>query len=566
MATAAAPSAAGLDREMLDLTIEGIRAFAAERLPLDLLLELDARDECPEALVRAMCGPELGVHLLFIPECYDGMGGGAFDVYRVCETLASIDLGVATGVLATFLGSDPLVFGGTEAQRAHWLGRIAREGLLMAYGATEPEAGSDLGALRTTATPVHEDGVLTGYRLNGAKMWISNGGIADLYSVLAQAPGGPSWFVVERGAAGLTHGKPEDKHGIRASNTAALALDDVLVPVEQLIGGVEGQGLVQAQMVFGYTRLMVAAFGLGAGWAALDRAIDYSTTRVQAGGPLSEKQGYTHKLLVPHAVTLEAARAVVEETAERIDGGAPDGSLNTEGAIAKYLASEAGVRAADAAVQALGGYGYVREYVVEKIRRDVRITTIYEGTSEILEMTIARDRWQLHLKTRGGHYHDLAREMEALHAGHADVGADRAALALHALAELLERARVLRLTRGQHVLLRLGSLIAQVEGAAALARRAARHHDGLAGEKADARFTPPVLAAISRVNAREAAQAVALEALRLVCGADEARPEDAEPFERALGLSAIVRAQAGRAGDLDAVRDALYAGCGTMHR
>ena len=166
--------------------------------------------------------------------------------------------------------------------------------------------------------------------------------------------------------------------------------------------------------MFGYTRLMVAAFGLGAGWAALDRAIPYSTERIQAGGPLSEKQGYTHKLIVPHAVRLEAARAYIEETAERIDAG--EGTLNTEGAIAKYLATEAGNAAADAAIQALGGYGYTREYMVEKIRRDVRITTIYEGTSEIMEMTIARDRWQQHLKTAAQHYHDAAREMEALHA------------------------------------------------------------------------------------------------------------------------------------------------------
>ena len=158
--------------------------------------------------------------------------------------------------------------------------------------------------------------------------------------------------------------------------------------------------------MFGYTRLMVAAFGLGAGWSALDKAIAYSTERIQAGGPLSEKQGYTHKLIVPHAARLEAARAYIEETAERIDAG--EGSLNTEGAIAKYLATEAGNDAADAAIQALGGYGYTREFLVEKIKRDVRITTIYEGTSEIMEMTIARDRWQEHLKTRGRYYHDRA--------------------------------------------------------------------------------------------------------------------------------------------------------------
>ena len=134
----------------------------------------------------------------------------------------------------------------------------------------------------------------------------------------------------------------------------------------------------------------------------------YSTTRIQGGAPLSAKQGYTHKLIVPHAVRLEAARAYIEYAAARIDAGeGADGALNTEGAIAKYLATEAGNLAADAAIQAHGGYGYTREYLVEKIKRDVRITTIYEGTSEIMEMTIARDRWQQHLKSAGRYYREM---------------------------------------------------------------------------------------------------------------------------------------------------------------
>ena len=267
---------------------------------------------------------------------------------------------------------------------------------------------------------------------------------------------------MDAGTKGFSHDKPEDKHGIRLSNTAALALNDVYVDADRLVGGVEGQGLIQAQMVFGYTRVMVAAFGLGAGWSALDRAIPYSTKRIQGGAPLSEKQGYTHKLIVPHVVKLEAGRAFIEETAQRIDAG-NEGSLNTEGAIAKYMSTEAGDAASDASIQALGGYGYTHEYMVEKISRDVRITRIYEGTSEIMEMTISRDRWQLHLKTRGQHYHDRAREAELLHAAHPNVGADVAALALHALAEVMEKARVNRLTRFQHVLLRIGEWIAYAE-------------------------------------------------------------------------------------------------------
>jgi alkylation response protein AidB-like acyl-CoA dehydrogenase len=538
--------------------LKSLKDFAKKRLPDEVLRELDDKDECPLEIVRHMCSPDkLGIQLLFIPEEFGGMGGGTFDVYCVCEEMARIDLGIATAVLATFLGSDPITVGATPEQKKIWLTRIAEEGLLFAYGATEPEAGSDLGALRTTADPVIENGRVVGYKITGNKQWISNGGIADAYTILASTPSGPSWFVVEKGAKGFTHDEPEDKHGIRLSNTAALALDNVYVDADRLLGGVEGQGLNQAQAVFGYTRLMVAAFGLGGGWAALDRAIPYSTKRIQAGAPLSEKQGYTHKLIVPNVARLEAARSYIEETAERIDAGV-EGSLNTEGAIAKYMATEAGNAAAEASIQALGGYGYTHEYMVEKISRDVRITTIYEGTSEIMEMTISRDRWQSHLKTRGQHYHERAREFEALHARHADVGADIAALALHALAEVMEKARVARLTRYQHILLRLGELIAYAECAGSLSRRAALLADGKLNEKANRRFDAAGLAAISRVFAREAALKVGEEGLRWVIGAGGINDAEIAGFETSLGLPAIHRAQSGLISDMDYIADVLY--------
>jgi alkylation response protein AidB-like acyl-CoA dehydrogenase len=301
---------------------------------------------------------------------------------------------------------------------------------------------------------------------------------------------------------------------------------------------------------------MVAAFGLGGGWAALDRAIPYSATRIQAGGPLSEKTGFTHKLIVPHAVKLEAARAYVEETAERIDAG--EGALNTEGAISKYMATEAGCAAAEAAIQALGGYGYSREYMVEKIKRDVRITTIYEGTSEIMEMTICRDRWQLHLKTRGGHYHDKARRMEALHAEYPDVGAGTVAVAYDALAEVMERARIQRLTRTQHILFRLGELIAHAECADTFARRAVSAAQGQLSPKADTRFDAGALAAMSRVFAREAAIKVGEEGMRWLCGSTGVTEADIGQYEKKLRLTDIHRAQAELLADMDRVSDVLY--------
>jgi len=547
-----------ISNKTLKLSLKSLRDFAKKRLPDETLIELDERDECPLEIVRDMCDPDgLGIQLLFIPEECGGFGGGAFDVYLVCEEMARIDLGVATAVLATFLGSDPITVGATPEQKKHWLSRIANEGLLFAYGATEPDAGSDLGALRTTADRVTQDGRVVGYKINGNKQWISNGGIADAYTVLANTPSGPSWFILEKGAKGFSHDEPEDKHGIRLSNTAALAFNDVYVDAARLIGGVEGQGLNQAQAVFGYTRVMVAAFGLGAGWSALDRAIPYSTKRIQAGGPLSEKQGYTHKLIVPNVARLEAARAYIEETAERIDGGA-EGSLNTEGAISKYMATEAGNAAAEASIQALGGYGYTHEYMVEKIKRDVRITTIYEGTSEIMEMTISRDRWQLHLKTRGEHYHQQARVYEELHSRHPNVGADNAALALHALAVVMEKARVARLTRYQHILLRLGELIAWAESAGSLSRRAALMAEGKLNEKANRRFDAKALAALSRIFAREAALQVAEEGLRWVIGAGGINNGESAALEESLGLPAIHRAQAGLISDLDYIADVLY--------
>jgi alkylation response protein AidB-like acyl-CoA dehydrogenase len=546
-----------ITNKTLKLSLKSLREFAKKRLPDQELIDLDARDECPLEIVRHMCSPDkLGIQLLFIPEEFGGMGGGTLDVYCICEEMARVDLGVATSVLATFLGSDPITVGATPEQKRIWLTRIAEEGLLFAYGATEPEAGSDLGALRTTAERVSENGKVVGYKITGNKQWISNGGVADAYTILANTPSGPSWFIVEKGAKGFTHDKPEDKHGIRLSNTAALALDNVYVDADRLVGRVEGQGLNQAQAVFGYTRLMVAAFGLGAGWSALDRAIPYSTKRIQAGAPLSEKQGYTHKLIVPNVARLEAARAYIEETAERIDAG--EGSLNTEGAIAKYMATEAGNLAADASIQALGGYGYTHEYIVEKIKRDVRITTIYEGTSEIMEMTISRDRWQIHLKTRGQHYHERAQKFEALHAAHPNVGADTAALAFHALAEAMEKARAARLTRHQHILLRLGELIAYAESSGSLARRAALKAENKLNEKANQRFDAAALAALSRVFAREAALKVAEDGLRWLVGAGGASDPEVPALETSFGLSAIHRAQAGLVSDMDYVADVLY--------
>ncbi len=532
-----------MDAISRNLMLDSLRDYAKKHIPYDLIRDKDQANEFPAEILKDMYDHSiLGVHLLLVPEEHGGVSGGTYDIYRICELLAHIDLGIATSVFATFLGTDPLNVGGTEDQKKKWLQRIAKENLMVAYAATEPDAGSDLINLRTRAEHVLKNGQLAGYRITGNKQWISNGGVADLYTVLAMASGGPCWFLVERDMEGFSPGKHEDKHGIRLSNTASLALDGVYVPKENLIGGVEGQGLLQAQAVFGYTRVMVAAFGLGAGWEAVEQAVRYSQQRIQAGGPLSDKQGYMHKLIVPHAVKLEAARAYIEDVANRLDSG--EHGLQTEGAIAKYSASEAGNRAADDAIQAFGGYGYTRDFPVEKIKRDIKITCIYEGTSEVLEMTIYRGRWQEHLKTRGRYYLDIADRMDALHDRNPNTGARAAGLALRTLAAVMEECRLQKLTRHQAVTFKLGRLISVCELAYLFAEASAKEK-----YSESVRFDTQAWQAMARIFARDAAVQLATEGPALVLGA----VENAASMASAADMDQVRAVQKGMMEDMDLV-------------
>ncbi len=542
----------GLDNDTLQMLLDTLATYAKRRLPTDYLLKLDQNDECPLPIIRELLGPEVGLHLVFIPEEFGGLGGGAYDVFRVSETMATIDLGIATAFLAIFLGTDPIVVGATDEQRAYWMRRIAEEGLIVAYAVTEPLAGSEVSAIRTRAERVVEDGEVKGYRINGTKQFISNGGIAQLYTCLAATDKGPSFFTVEASTPGVSPQKHENKHGIRSSNTTPVAFDNVFVPVSHLLGGEEGKGLAHAQAVFGFTRVMVAAFGLGGGVAAAKRIVRYARQRVQAGSPLSDKQAYMHKLVVPHVTRLEAARAYIADISFRIDAGnEPD--LTTEGAIAKLFASEAGNAAADAAIQGHGGYGYTKEYEVEKIRRDVRITTIYEGTSEILQWTIARDRWRTHLQSRGEFYKKMAASLDGLHREEPTVGADVAALAVRAVYEATERARLGKLTRSQHVLFRLGEMMMRAEIAANFCRYAA----GRCDNRYKPQFAPTALKEMARVTAREAALDIAAEAVRTIGGCEGATSGDPAALDRALGVASIHAAQRGLLADLDAISHAI---------
>ena len=506
-----------MDPEVLSMVLDTIEKLEREKLPLETKLEMDRIGEFPEKLIRFMLGPDIALHLIFIPEEFGGLGAGATEIAIVSERMAKMDLAVATSFLAICLGMDPIRVGGTPVQQEKYITKIAEEGLVVAYGVTEPEAGSNVQALKTKAERVLDDkGEIKGYRLNGQKQFITNGGVAQLYTVLAEAPDGPSFFVVEGGTKGLVPGKHEDKHGIRASDTCPLTLEDLFIPVEDLLGGVEGQGLKQANKVFGYTRLMVATFGLGGGVAALERSIKYSRERVQFGTTLAEKQGYTHRLLVPHAVQLEAARAYIEEVARRLDTDEED--LQVEGSISKYFATEAGDSMANDAIQAFGGYGYIREYEVEKIKRDVKILTIYEGTSEIQRNIISMFRMRSSVRSKGGFYTEMSDRLKVLPE---DTGGPALADAISAMNTVILKARANKLTKSQHVMFLLADMMTWAETAKALCHKAAIHREGQAR-------TPAFVKGAARLFVRETVEKIYFNSLKIGQGCGVAVPEIVE--------------------------------------
>jgi alkylation response protein AidB-like acyl-CoA dehydrogenase len=539
--------ARGLDAESRQMVVDTVQQLSKRLLTKDRILEYDQKEIFPEAVLREMLGPEIGLQLLFIPEAYGGMGGGAMDSCVVTQEMSKICLGIATAFFAIQLGADPLIVGGTEAQKRKWLGAIADGSCLVAYAVTEPGAGSNLAALKTKADPVTDDkGEIVGYTINGTKQFISTGGYADFVTLLANTPEGPAFFVVEKGAKGFLQGKGEEKHGIRASNTSPLSLNDVFVPKENLIGGVPGRGLKQANQVFGYTRLMVAAMALGAGQAAIEIAIPYAKERIQFGTPLSEKQGYTHKLIVPHAVKMEAAGAYIEEVARLLDSR--DEDLQVEGSIAKLFTTESANKAADDAMQALGGYGYIREFEIEKIKRDVKITCIYEGTSEIQQNIISTFRWKKSRKSKGQYYASIAREMDQLDPS---IGGRFYGLCARALNRTIDLVHENNLIRQQHVMFALADMMAHVEVGAALARKSARMMtDQAPGWQK--------LVLMARIFAADVAQLVSHNILRIVKGSGVFGQEQMADFFEITDFSALSESYQDIIAAMDQVADILF--------
>jgi alkylation response protein AidB-like acyl-CoA dehydrogenase len=506
----AKPELRGLDTETRQMVLDTVRQLRNRLLTRDKILEYDKKEFFPEDTIREMLGPEIGLQLLFIPEAYGGMGGGALDCCQVILEMCKICLGIGTAFFAVQLGADPIIVGGTEDQKQKWLGAIAEGDSLVAYAVTEAGAGSNLAALKTKADPaVNDAGEITGYTINGTKQFISTGGYADFITLLAKTPEGPAFFVVEKGTPGFVQGKGEEKHGIRASNTSPLSFTDVFVPAANLIGGVPGQGMKQANKVFGYTRLMVAAMALGAGEAALEIAISYAKERIQFGSTLSEKQGYTHKLIVPNAVRLTAATTYMEEIAIRLDSGESD--LHVEGSIAKLFATETANKTAEDGIQALGGYGYMAEFEVEKIKRDVKITCIYEGTSEIQQSIISTFRWKETRKTKGELYGSIRSEMGQLDKVAGNAGCLLYGLSAGVLNDTIMLVHDNRLTRQQHVMFTLADMMTLVEVGASLARKAVALK-----QSGDPEFEK--ISAMSRIFADEVAQSVVRNSLKILMG------------------------------------------------
>jgi len=337
----------------------------------------DEANEFPHEIVKVFADADLcGV---YIEEQFGGMGGGIMDLVVAVEELSKVCSGIALALAATALGTFPIILFGTDAQKKKYLPLIASGKSLAAFGLTEANAGSDAGGIRTTA-------VLDGdhYVLNGTKQWITNGGEADIYSVVAitnkaKGPRGASAFIVEKGTPGFTFGKKENKMGIRASATRELVFQDCRIPKENLLAK-EGMGFIVAMKTLDSSRPGVAAQALGIAAGALDEAVLYSRQRRQFGKPICSFQGVQF-MLADMATQVEAARAMVYAAARHIDSGAKD--ISKISAMCKLFASDTAMKVTTDAVQILGGYGYMKEYPVEKMMRDAKITQIYEGTNQI---------------------------------------------------------------------------------------------------------------------------------------------------------------------------------------
>jgi alkylation response protein AidB-like acyl-CoA dehydrogenase len=363
--------------------IRDLAAQIAKEKIAPIAAELDESGEFPWEIVRTLGQSDL--FRVFIPTEYEGLGGGIFEMCLVVEELSKVCGGIALSYAASGLGTIPIILHGSDEQKKKWLPRLASGEILAAFGLTEAGAGSDSASIKTHAKPDGDSYVIT-----GTKQWITNAGEATIYTVVcltdpARGVRGSSAILVEKGTPGFDFGKKENKMGIRASATRELVLTDCRVPKSNILAK-EGMGFLVAMKTLDQSRPGVAAQALGIASGALDKAVAYAQERKQFGRPISSFQGLQF-MLADMATQVEAARALTYAAARAIDAGEKD--VSKISAMAKVFASDTAMRVTTDAVQVFGGYGYMKEYPVEKMMRDAKITQIYEGTNQIQREVIA---------------------------------------------------------------------------------------------------------------------------------------------------------------------------------
>jgi butyryl-CoA dehydrogenase len=366
-------------KEIIELT----RKIGKERV-LPVRAELDESETFPWDIIKILA--DAGLFGVYIPEEYGGLGFGNLENCLAVEELSKVCIGVSVSFAASGLGCYPILLYGSEEQKKHYLPIIASGKKLAAFGITESAAGSDAASIRTTAV---KDG--NEYVLNGVKQWITNGGEAEIYSVIAitdktKGPRGASAFIVEKDTPGFTFGKKEKKLGIRSSATRELVFEDCRIPKENLIAR-EGMGFIVAMKTFDQTRPGIAAQGVGLAQGALDAAVEYARERETFGKPIIAHQAVQH-MLADMATQIEAARALTYLSARTADTRSKD--LPKVSAMSKLFATDVAMKVTTDVVQIFGGYGYMREYPVEKMMRDAKILQIYEGTNQIQRNVIGQ--------------------------------------------------------------------------------------------------------------------------------------------------------------------------------
>ena len=370
--------------ETQQMIVDTAREITREKI-LPVRAELDEKNEFPREILRDIAKADM--FGIFVPEEYGGLGGGCFEVVLAMEEFARGCVGVATSFAASALGIFPVLLAGNDEQKQKYLPDIATGKRWAAFGLTEANAGSDAAGIRTTAV---EDG--DSWVLNGTKQWITNGGESQIYSIVAltdpsKGARGASIFVVEDGDPGFSYGKKENKMGIRASSTRELIMQDCRIPKDRLVGR-RGTGFITVMKTLDLSRPGIASLGVGLAQAALDEAVTYAKQRVQFDRPIISFQAVQH-MLADMAIQVEAARALVYAAARHIDAHPKD--MSKVSSMCKVFATDMAMKVTTDAVQVLGGYGYMKEYPVEKMMRDAKILQIYEGTNQIQRNVVGQE-------------------------------------------------------------------------------------------------------------------------------------------------------------------------------